>query len=60
MSEHEINDLIMNLVKDINTRALRKYQNREAWTISDCKQGADHGREVIKIINEKLMVSCVM
>ena len=53
MTEQEINDLIMNLVKDINTRALHKYQNGEAWTIADCKKGADHGREVIKTFNEK-------
>lgn len=59
MTEQEINDLIMNLVKDINTRALHKYQNDEAWTIADCKKGADHGREVIKTFNEKL-VKCVM
>lgn len=55
MSEQELNDLIMNLVKDINTRALHKYQNNEAWTMSDCKRGANHGREVIRILNEKLV-----
>ena len=59
MSEQEINDLIMGLVKDINTRALHKYQNGEAWTMADCKKGADLGREVIKALNEKL-VKCVM
>lgn len=54
MSEQEINDLIMGLVKDINTRALHKYQVGGSWTMADCKLGADHGRYVIRVLNEKL------
>lgn len=54
MSEQELNDLIMGLVKDINTRALHKYQSGDSWTMADCKRGADHGRHVIRILNEKL------
>lgn len=55
MSEQELNDLIMGLVKDINTRALHKYQSGDSWTMADCKRGADHGRHVIRILNEKLI-----
>ena len=54
MREQEINDLIMGLVKDINTRALHKYQVGGSWTMADCKLGADHGRYVIRVLNEKL------
>lgn len=55
MSEQELNDLIMGLVKDINTRALHKYQSGDSWTMADCKRGADHGRHVIRVLNEKLI-----
>lgn len=50
MEQGKINVLIRHLVSDINTRALRKSQNGELWTMEDCKKGADLGREIAKIL----------
>lgn len=53
MNQVKIDALIKQLVADINTRALRKFQNGEAWTMEDCKRGADLGRQVVKILTEE-------
>lgn len=50
MEQVKIDALIHHLVADINTRALRKSQNGEAWTMEDCKKGAELGREIAKIL----------
>lgn len=52
MNPVKIEALIQQLVADINTRALRKSQNGEAWTMEDCKRGADLGRAAVKILTE--------
>jgi hypothetical protein len=52
MNKVRIEALIQQLVADINTRALRKFQNGEAWTMEDCKRGADLGRATVKILIE--------
>lgn len=53
MEQVKIDALIHHLVADINTRALRKFQNGEQWTMEDCKQGANLGREIAKILGEQ-------
>lgn len=50
MDQAKIDKLIHTLVADINTRALRKSQIGEAWTMQDCKKGAELGREIAKIL----------
>lgn len=53
MNQVKIDALILQLVQDINTRALRKSQNGELWTMEDCKKGADLGRAIAKEIGEQ-------
>lgn len=50
MDQAKIDKLIHTLVADINTRALRKSQNSDSWTMQDCKKGAELGREIAKIL----------
>lgn len=52
MNPVKIEALIQQLVADINTRALSKSRNGEAWTVADCKRGADFGRAAVKILIE--------